>query len=147
MKFLKSSGYVKQTAFGIVRLLTLKKDEMKKLGLLLTALIAIAAIAPAQKTGIIADVLKKSAEEKVARMQEMIGFDDNKARQLNELEFTFLLDVQKAENCCLCNRKKRIERLKQKRDQELQRILSRDEYIQYDAVENERIKKQPLWAE
>jgi hypothetical protein len=94
---------------------------MKKLGLLLTALIAIAAIAPAQKTGIIADVLKKSAEEKVAR--------------------------QKAENCCLCNRKKRIERLKQKRDQELQRILSRDEYIQYDAVENERIKKQPLWAE
>ncbi len=120
---------------------------MKKLGLLLTALIAIAAIAPAQKTGIIADVLKKSAEEKVARMQEMIGFDDNKARQLNELEFTFLLDVQKAENCCLCNRKKRIERLKQKRDQELQRILSRDEYIKYDAVENERIKKQPLWAE
>lgn len=120
---------------------------MKKLGLLLTAFVAFVAIASAQKTGIIAGVLKKSAEEKVTRMQEMIGFDDNKARQLNELEFTFLLDVQKAESCCLCNRKKRIEKLKKKRDQELQQILSRDEYIKYDAVENERIKKHPLWAE
>ena len=119
---------------------------MKKLGLLLTAFIAIAAIAPAQKTGIIADVLKKSAEDKVTKMQELIGFDDEKARQLNELEFTFLLDVRKAESCCLCNRKKRVEKLKQNRDRELQRILTRDEYIKYDAVENERIKKQPLWA-
>lgn len=117
---------------------------MKKLGLLLTALIAIAAIAPAQKTGIIADVLKKSAEEKVARMQEMIGFDDNKARQLNELEFTFLLDVQKAENCCLCNRKKRIEKLKKKRDQDLQQILTRVEYIKYEGGDLEGVKKYPV---
>lgn len=119
---------------------------MKKLGLLLTALIAIAAITPAQKTGIIADVLKKSAEEKVARMQEMIGFDDNKARQLNELEFTFLLDVQKAENCCLCNRKKRIEKLKTAREEGLQKLLPRDEYMKYHSIENELLRENnPLW--
>ena len=117
---------------------------MKKLGLLLTALIVIAAIAPAQKAGIIADVLKKSTEEKVARMQELIGFDDNKARQLNELEYTFLLDVQKAESCCLCNRKKRIEKLKKKRDQDLQQILTRVEYIKYEGGDLEGVKKYPV---
>ena len=119
---------------------------MKKLGLLLTAFAVFVTLASAQKTGIIADVLKKSAEDKVTKMQELIGFNDDKAKKLNELEFNFLLDVQKAENCCLCNKKKRIEKLQQKRDQGLQQILTRDEYIKYDAVENERIKKHPLWA-
>lgn len=89
-------------------------------------------------------VLKKTAEDKVFQMQELIGFDDTKAKQLTELEFKFLLEVNKAENCFLCNKKKRIDKLMQNRDADLQKILSRDEYIKYDAVENERIKNIPV---
>lgn len=120
---------------------------MKKSGLLITAFIAFVTIASAQKTGIIADVLKKSAEEKVAQMQELIGFDDAKAIQLNELEFKFLLDVRKAEDCCLCNKKKRIGKLKQKRDAELQKILSRNDYIKYEGGNVEKIKDYPVRVE
>ena len=121
---------------------------MKKRRLLVAALLLCGVAVLGQNPGsIIEEVLKESADEKVTRLRELIGFDDGKARQLKELEFIFLLDVQKAENCCLCNRKKRIERLRKKRDAELQKILSREEYIRYDAVENERIRKYPLWAE
>ncbi|MDO5663965.1 MAG: hypothetical protein Q4G63_01755 [Bacteroidia bacterium] len=120
---------------------------MKKLGLLVTAFIAFVTIASAQKTGIITDILKRSAEEKVTEMQKLIGFDDTQAKQLSEVEFKFLIDVQKAENCCLCNTKKRVEKLKQNRDAELQKILTREQYIKYDAVENGRIKRHPGWAE
>lgn len=117
---------------------------MKKLTLLLVVFVAFATVASAQKSGIIADVLRQSAENKVAQMQELIKFDDSKAEQLISLEFNFLLDIQKAENCCLCNKKKRIEKLQKKRDSDLQQILTRDEYIKYDAVENERIKNIPV---
>lgn len=120
---------------------------MKKFTLLLTAFVAFVAVASAQKSGIIAEVLRQSAENKVVQMQELIKFDDAQAEKLKNLEFKFLLDVQKAENCCLCNKKKRVEKLQKKRDAELQQILSRDEYIKYDAVDNKKIKKHPLWAE
>ena len=42
-----------------------------------------------QETGIIADLLKRSAKEKVARMQQLIGFDNDKANQLCKLELHF----------------------------------------------------------
>ena len=88
----------------------------------------------------------QSVEAKIEKMQELIGFGDEQAQQLRELELNFLLEVNKAENCFLCNKQKRVERLKQKRDAGLQKILERDQYIKYDAIENERIKKYPLWA-
>lgn len=120
---------------------------MKKTAFVIAALIAFSVTAWAQQqSGIINGILKKNAEDKVAKMKELIGFDDDKAKQLSELEFQFLLDVQKVENCCLCNKKKRIEKLKQKRDTELQKVLTREQYIKYDAIENDRIKKHPLWT-
>lgn len=100
----------------------------------------------AQQPSIIENVLANSVEKKISSMQELIGFDDLQAQQLKHMELNFLLEVNKAERCFLCNKKKRIEKLKQKRDAELQKILKRDEYIQYDAIDNERIKKRPLWA-
>lgn len=117
---------------------------MKKITLLLTAFVAFVAVASAQKSGIIAEVLRQSAENKVVQMQELIKFDDTQAEKLKRLEFNFLLDVQKAENCCLCNKKKRVEKLQKKRDAELQQILTREQYIKYDAVEGERIKDIPV---
>lgn len=100
----------------------------------------------AQQLSIIENVLVNSVEEKVSSMQKLIGFDDGQAQQLREIELNFLFEVNKAENCVLCNKQRRIEKLKQKRDGELQKILKRDQYIKYDAIENERVKKYPFWA-
>lgn len=119
---------------------------MKKWGVVLALLLALTCIASAQETGIIADLLERSAKEKVARMQQLIGFDNDKANQLCKLETTFLLEVWKVETCSLCNRKKRVGKLKTKREADLQKILSRDEYIKYQSLENELLNENvPVW--
>jgi uncharacterized Fe-S radical SAM superfamily protein PflX len=93
---------------------------------------------------IISDALEKSVEIKVEQMQQLIDFDDSQAGQLKTLEFQFLLDVRKAEKCCLCNTRKRIERLQIRRDAALQQILTRAQYIRWDAAENDRIQNIPV---
>lgn len=118
---------------------------MKKILVLSLSLLTIMGLS-AQQPSIIENVLVNSVEEKVVSMQELIGFDDAQAQQLREMELSFLLGVNKAENCFLCNKRKRIEKLRQTRNAELQKILERDQYIQYDAVENKKIKKHPLWS-
>ncbi len=119
-----------------------KKIFTLALSLLLLAIMGLSA----QQSSIIENLLVKSVEEKVSSMQELIGFDNDQAQQLREMELHFLQKVNKAEHCFLCNRQKRVDKLKKKRDAELQTILGRDHYIKYDAIENERIKKAPLWA-
>lgn len=114
--------------------------------LVLAVLLAIVASLSARQPSIIENVLVSSVEKKIFSMQELIGFDDAQADQLRKMELNFLLEVNKTENCFLCNKQKRIKKLKQKRDAELQKILERDQYIKYDAIENERIQKRPLWA-
>ncbi|MDY9917826.1 hypothetical protein SAMN05216365_10669 [Porphyromonadaceae bacterium NLAE-zl-C104] len=118
---------------------------MKKILVLSILLLTIIGLS-AQQSSIIEKVLANSVEEKITSMQELIGFDDAQAQQLRETELNFLLEVNKAEHCFLCKKQKRIEKLKQERDTELQKILERDQYIKYDAIENKRIKKHPLWA-
>lgn len=116
---------------------------MKKILVLVLLSLVVMGLS-AQQVSIIEDILANSVEEKVTSMQELIGFDDAQAQQLREMELNFLLEANKAENCFLCNKQKRIEKLKQKRNTELQKILERDQYIKYDAIENDRIKKHPL---
>lgn len=117
---------------------------MKK-GLVLTVLWVTIMGGYAQQPSLIENVFVSSVEEKISSMQELIGFDDGQAQQLRKMELNFLLEVNKAENCFLCNKQKRIKKLKQKRDTELQKILQRDQYMKYEAIENNRIKKHPLW--
>ncbi|OJV90780.1 MAG: hypothetical protein BGO34_20825 [Bacteroidia bacterium 44-10] len=119
---------------------------MTKKILVLSLLLLVITGLFAQQPSTIEQVLRNSVEEKVDSMQKLIGFDDEQAQQLREMELKFLQEVNKAENCFLCKKQKRIEKLKQKRDVELQKILERDQYIKYDAIENDRIKKRPLWA-
>ncbi|WP_298647901.1 hypothetical protein [uncultured Proteiniphilum sp.] len=118
------------------------RKKILVLALLLLTILEISA----QQRSIIENVLVNSVEEKVSSMQKLIGFDDAQAQQLRQVELNFLQEVNKAERCFLCNKQKRIKKLKQKRDTELQKILERDQYIKYDAIENERIQKRPLWA-
>ena len=102
---------------------------------------------PAEKSTIITGVLTEYATHKVEKMQRLINFSDAQHEQLKELELNFLLDVQKAESCACCNSKKKVEKLKKQKEQNLQKILTYDQFIKYDAIENNRLKKGPLQAE
>ena len=118
---------------------------MKRNILLITMILDFTTTSNSQ-TSITESVFQESVENKVENMQQLIGFDNQTAQQIREIELIFLLEVNKAEHCLLCRKQKRIEKLKKSRDEQLQKILPRDQYIKYDAIENERIKKQPLWA-
>ena len=117
---------------------------MKKI-LLFSAIFAFIVNASAQQS-IIKDVFEKSVEDKIAYMQKVIDITDNQAKQLKEVELNFLLDVNSAENCFWCNTNKRIAKLKTKKEQQLKEILSLDQFIKYDAIENNKVKKYPEWA-
>ena len=108
--------------------------------LIFTALL----VSSAQEKGIIAEVLRNSVECKVDSMQELIGFDDDKAKQLKDMELQYLLDVQKAETCFLCSTKRRVRKLKESRDNYLQKILTRKQYIEYEGGDFEAVKKHPV---
>ncbi|MFV0471445.1 MAG: hypothetical protein ACK5L7_05370 [Paludibacteraceae bacterium] len=120
---------------------------MKKFIFLSTILICFGLFAKAQKSTIIQETLQKSAIEKVVFMQNLINFNDEQAKKIAEIEYLYLLDVQKAENCCFCNTSKKIEKLKQEKSGAVEKILSRDEFVKYNLIEAKKIKKYPLWAE
>ena len=118
---------------------------MKK-SLLLIVFSGVITMLSAQQPSIIERVLENSAKDKVSTMQELIGFDDQKAEHLMLIETEFLLNVNKVEHCFLCNKRKRIEKLKNKRDEALQAVLLRDEYLKYQSVDNELLNKNyRLW--
>ncbi|MDR0422656.1 MAG: hypothetical protein LBH72_06560 [Proteiniphilum sp.] len=121
---------------------------MKKNILILTLLLLSAVTSlTAQRPSVIENVLTRSVDEKVSSLQKLTGFSDAQAEQLRKTELNFLLDVNRAEHCFLCCRQKRIGKLKRKRDTELQKILERDQYIRYEAINNERIEMRPLRAD
>ena len=119
---------------------------MKKSLLLPLALFGFAiAIFAQNPTNIIPDALQRSAEAKVQEMQQLIRFDDNQAEQLTTMQFQFLLDVRRAENRTFRSRRN-IERLQRERDAALQQILTREQYIRWNAVENNIIQNIPVRA-
>lgn len=119
---------------------------MKKISVALFTIFAIVLCVSAQKSNVISEILKNYAIEKVEKMQEFIKFSNENSEKLKVIEYQFLLDVQKAENCCMCNSAKKIQMLKSKKYNEIQKILPRDEFLKYDSIEKERIKKYPLWT-
>jgi hypothetical protein len=120
---------------------------MKKFILTLGILFAVAvSTSTAQEKGIIAEVLRNSVEQKVDSMQKLIGFEDEIALKLKELELKYLFDVQKAETCFLCNTSKRIKKLQSAREDKLQDILPRDQYIKYHSIDNKLLNEDNrLW--
>ena|SRR5690554_4489398 len=121
---------------------------MKKIILTSIFIFTALVLLSAQEKGIIAEVLRNSVECKVDSMQELIGFDDEKADQLKEVEIKYLLDVQKAETCFLCNTKRRIKKLQSAREERLQEILPRDQFIKYHSIENELFNEDNrLWLQ
>ncbi len=98
------------------------------------------------KESIITQVLKEHVNQKVNYIQSVVKFTDAQAKQLKTLELNYLLDVQKAENCFWCRTKKRVEKLKLNKYKAVEKILSKDEYIKYKAIDNKEIKRHPETA-
>ena len=117
---------------------------MKKKILLFTMLFAFILNVSAQES-IISDVFEKFVEDKISSMQEVIDINDEQARQLKEVELNFLFEVNSADKCWLCNTKKRVEKLKTKKEEQLKEILRLDQFIKYDAIDKKKIKKHPIW--
>lgn len=117
---------------------------MKKVILISVIIFTVLATSSAQEKGIIAEVLQNSVEQKVDSMQKLIGFKDEIALQLKELELKYLFDVQKAETCLICRSKRRIAKLQETRDNQLQKILTHMQYIEYEGGDFEKVKKHPV---
>jgi len=120
---------------------------MKQIFLTIVLALVCNAAFSAEKSTIIKDILTEHVSQKVEKMQHLIHFNNVQREQLQELELNFLLNIQKAENCTCCNSQKKVEKLKTKREQNLQKILTREQFIKYDAIENSRIKKGSLRVE
>lgn len=120
---------------------------MKKIIFTLSLLFVAITICSAQEKGIIEQALRNSVEQKVDSMQKLIGFEDEIALKLKELELKYLFDVQKAETCFLCNTSRRIKKLQSAREERLQEILPRDQYVKYYSIENDLINiDTPIWS-
>lgn len=119
---------------------------MKKKLLLFMALFVFILNASAQQS-IIEDVFEQFVEHKISMIQKAIPITKTQAVELKQLEYDFLIDVNSAENCFWCNSKKRIKKLEAKKEVELKEILDSTQYIKYNALENDKIKKYPIYMD
>ena len=119
---------------------------MKKKILLFTTLFAFILNASAQES-IIRDVFEKFVEDKITSMQEVIDITDEQAEKLKKVELNYLLDVNSAETCWLRSTKRSVKKLNAKKQEKLKEILNLDQFIKYDALVNNKIKKHPIWLE
>lgn len=122
----------------------IKTNIMKRNILLITALFALIINASAQDS-IIKGVFEEFVENKISSVQKAVPITEEQAIALKRVELDYLLGVNDAENCFLCRTKRRIRKLKSKKEDQLKEILSRDEYIKYDAFMNKKIKKHPIY--
>ncbi|MBP1663396.1 MAG: putative secreted protein [Bacteroidetes bacterium] len=100
--------------------------------------------AGAQQQSVIREILSRAASGKVTEMQKLIHFDDVQARELEAMEFQYLLNMEKVETGCRCRIQKRRDKLNRQRDIKLQKILTREQYLKYDALDKDKIRKLPL---
>ena len=119
---------------------------MKRNILLVIALFTIILNSSAQDS-IINDVFEQFVEDKISSVQKVIPITEEQAVALKKVELDYLLAVNAAENCFLCRTKRRIKKLKSKKEEQLKEILNLDEYIKYDAFVNRKIKKHPIYME
>lgn len=121
---------------------------MKRIILTSLVLVAFATLLSAQSSKqILQDALREGVEAKVTLLQEQIKFTDAQAEQIREIEIEFLSGVQKAEKCFLCSKKKRVENLAKQRDDKLQSIMTRGQYIRYLGGSIDDVKNHPVMVD
>lgn len=96
---------------------------------------------------IINKVLADYVSKKVDHYQGIIKFSDTNSAKLKQLELQYLLNVKKAEDCIFCFTKKQIERLTREKYEAIEKLLPRNEFIKYKAIDNNEIKHYPEWAQ
>ncbi|NLO70916.1 MAG: hypothetical protein GX102_08295 [Porphyromonadaceae bacterium] len=116
---------------------------MKRILLLSTLFLICFVSVKSEKSAIIQNILKDHVAQQVEKRQNLIKFTNAQAIELKDLELKYLLNVQRAENCRCCNTKKRVAKLRAKRDEDLQKILTREQYIKYDAIDRNTIIMNP----
>ena len=121
---------------------------MKRIILTSLVLVAFATLLSAQSSKqILQDALREGVEAKVTLLQEQIKFTDEQAEQIKEIEIEFLTGVQKAEKCFMCSKKKRVENLAKQRDDKLQSIMTRGQYIRYFGGSIDDVKNHPVMVD
>ena len=119
---------------------------MKRNILLIIAFFALIINVPAQDS-IIKGVFEEFVEDKISSVQKAIPITKEQAIALKKVELDYLLGVNDAEHCFLCRKKRRIQKLKSRKEEQLKEILSKDEYIKYDAFMNKKIKRHPIYMD
>ena len=119
---------------------------MKRNILLITAFFALIINSSAQNS-IIKGVFEEFVENKISSVQKAIPITEEQAIALKKIELDYLLGVNNAEHRFLCKTKRRIRKLKSKKEEQLKEILSKDEYIKYDAFMNKKIKRHPIYMD
>lgn len=120
---------------------------MKRIVLALSLVIACAGSVQGEKNSPIKDLLQQHVARKIAYLQELIHFSPEQASRLKAVELDYWYKVLRVECCKCCNAEKQLKKLEAVREAELQKILQRDEYIKYSAIEHNRIKEFPLRIE
>lgn len=118
---------------------------MKRIIITFFVLAAFVVILSAQSSKqILQEAIREGVEAKVTLLQEEIGFTDAQAEHIKEIELEFLRDIQNVKKCFLSSHKRKVEKLVQRRDDKLDNILTRGQYIRYLGGSIDDIKKHPI---
>lgn len=95
------------------------------------------------------DELTKTVNKKIDSMQNLIGFSNQQATKLKKIELEYLKQVKNIKKNTKIDAEsinKKILKLKDEHMDKIKNILSREQYLKYDAIENDRIKNGELRA-
>lgn len=83
------------------------------------------------------------AKSKINEWRSLLKLSTEQVTKLETVESDYLAKTQKL-NTADKKYNEQLSRLKQKRDISLQKILSREQYIKFQALEDNRIKRVPI---
>lgn len=117
---------------------------MRRKILSLLVLILVSGFIFSQQHSLGINQVKKNAEAKVHALQSIIKFNDKKAQKLVVIEYKFEQQIEKEKGKSSKNLAYSLEKIKSKKLKAIRRILSREEFLKYQAIEKQHIKKYRL---
>lgn len=115
-----------------------------KFSVIVMILILLSACVTSKETSKLDESIMYKVELKIAKMQELIKFDDTQAEELKKIEFEYLDAIRTCKESSSCSQELTKKKLMAKRDAQLQEILTREQYIKYDAIDGSRIEKREV---
>jgi hypothetical protein len=110
---------------------------MKKLFFIFICLVWFTSCAPSQNTAIATE-----AQQKVDAIKSILELTDAQAKKMTMIETDFLNASKKITDSSFDDSK--INALRKKRITKIKKILSQDQFIKFDIIENNRIKNLPV---